>query len=61
MGSGILKTLEFRKELLKLLKICCQRDWRASLMNRSFFRITEVKVTSLEEPFTEEEVKAALT
>ena len=30
-------------------------------MNRSFSRITEVEVTSLEEPFTKEEVKAALT
>ena len=29
-------------------------------MNLSFFRINEVEVASLEEPFTEEEVKAAL-
>ena len=36
-------------------------DWRASLMNLSFSRITEVEATSLEEPFTEEEVKVALT
>ena len=35
-------------------------DWRASLMNLSFSRITEVEATSLEEPFTEEEVKATL-
>ena len=36
-------------------------DWRASLMNLSFSRIIEVETASLEEPFTEEEVKAALT
>ena len=36
-------------------------DWRVSLMNLSFSRITEVEVASLEEPFTKEEVKAALT
>ena len=36
-------------------------DWRASLMNLSFSRITEVEAASLDEPFTEEEVKVALT
>ena len=36
-------------------------DWRASLMNLSFSRITKVEVASLEESFTEVEVKAALT
>ena len=30
-------------------------------MNLSFFRITKVAAASVEEPFTEEEVKAALT
>ena len=35
-------------------------DWRASLMNLSFSRMTEVEAASLEEPFTKEEVKAAL-
>ena len=37
------------------------RDWRASLMNLSFSRITKVEVASLEGPLTEEEVKATLT
>ena len=34
--------------------------WRASLMNLSFSRIIGVEAARLEEPFTEEEVKAAL-